>query len=61
LDVSGTNGAAISGALDCSIADVSLTGHGRCCSSQIDACTGGTAGVSTLYEQSDAMHDVNGV
>jgi hypothetical protein len=51
------------GALDCSIADVSLTGHGKGCSAQIDAPHPWNIAGSTLYEQSEsnAARDVNGV
>jgi predicted secreted Zn-dependent protease len=46
------NGAAIfmRGARDCSIADVSVTGHGKCCSSQNRPVHGATPDVSAYMD-----------
>jgi hypothetical protein len=50
LNVSGTKRRRHFRRADCSIADVSLTGHGKGCSAQIDACNGGTANVSAYMD-----------
>jgi hypothetical protein len=51
------------GALYCSVADVSLTGHGKSCSSQNRGVRGGTSGVSAYMEHIESRfpRDMNAV
>jgi hypothetical protein len=51
------------GTQNCSIADVSLTGHGKCCSSQNRSVCGGTFDVSAYMEHIESRfgRDVNAV
>jgi hypothetical protein len=64
LEIFGTNGVPLEmETRDCSIADVSLTGDGKSCSSQNRGVRGGTSGVSAYMEHIESRfpRDMNAV